>query len=405
LTVVEEMDVSGRTPLDRRAGLREAIEAVEDGRADVIVGGYFDRLMRSLKVQAELLERVEAAGGQVLAVDYGQITNGSAAQWISATMLGAAAEYASRSAAERTAEAQARAVREGRWPSPRIPPGYLRGDDGVLAPDPSTSAAVVEAFELRANGATVGAVRAFLAERGVEVSYAAVTRMFKSRVYLGEIHFGDLLNVEAHKATVDAEVWRRAQKAKPSRGRKAKSDRLLARLGVLRCGSCGGRLSASTGHRGTYPIYRCGAHAGDACADRVTVGAEIVEGVVSEAVRRALADIAGRASVETSVADAERELERAEAALDDAIDLLSDLGDRPKARAKLDELTRARDAAEDRVHELGASRNVVMVSADRDWDRLTLDERRALIVATVERATVAPGGRGADHVAVRLFGE
>jgi len=29
------------------------------------------------------------------------------------------------------------------------------------------------------------------------------------------------------------------------RGPKPKSDRLLARLGVLRCGSCGSRLSSS----------------------------------------------------------------------------------------------------------------------------------------------------------------
>ena len=58
--------MSGKTALDDRKGLREAIEAVEAGEADVIVTAYFDRLVRSLKVQAEVVQRVERAGGKVL---------------------------------------------------------------------------------------------------------------------------------------------------------------------------------------------------------------------------------------------------------------------------------------------------------------------------------------------------
>lgn len=71
LRTADELDVSGKTSLEGRSGLREAIEA---GEADVIVAVYFDRLVRSLKVQAELVQRVERAGGKVLAVDVGQAT-------------------------------------------------------------------------------------------------------------------------------------------------------------------------------------------------------------------------------------------------------------------------------------------------------------------------------------------
>ncbi len=42
-----------------RDGLRTAVEAVEAGKADVIVAAYFDRLVRSLRVQDELVSRVE----------------------------------------------------------------------------------------------------------------------------------------------------------------------------------------------------------------------------------------------------------------------------------------------------------------------------------------------------------
>ena len=87
IDVIREMDVSGGTPLEKRKGLREAVERVEAGEADVIVVAYLDRLVRSYRVQAEVVERIKAAGGAVLAVDVGQLTNGSAGRWLSAGML------------------------------------------------------------------------------------------------------------------------------------------------------------------------------------------------------------------------------------------------------------------------------------------------------------------------------
>src|SRR5260370_27586221 len=50
IDVFEELDISGGAPLARRHGLREAVELVEAGQADVIVVAYFDRLVRSLTV-------------------------------------------------------------------------------------------------------------------------------------------------------------------------------------------------------------------------------------------------------------------------------------------------------------------------------------------------------------------
>jgi DNA invertase Pin-like site-specific DNA recombinase len=111
--IVEELDVSGGATLERRPHLRRALEMIENGEADVLVAAYFDRLVRSLRVQDELVSRVEKAGGQVLAVDVGQVSGGSAGQWLSGTMLGAVAEYARRVTAERTVDAKRRAVDRG----------------------------------------------------------------------------------------------------------------------------------------------------------------------------------------------------------------------------------------------------------------------------------------------------
>ncbi len=88
-----EIDVSGWLPLSRRPGLLAAIEMIEAGRADQLVVAYFDRLVRSLKVQLEVIERVERAGGEIFALDHGKLTNGTAAQRLSTNMLGSVFQY------------------------------------------------------------------------------------------------------------------------------------------------------------------------------------------------------------------------------------------------------------------------------------------------------------------------
>ena len=403
--VFEELDVSGGRPLDQRPGLGKAVGHVESGDADVIVAAYFDRLVRSLRVQDELVARVEQAGGQVLAVDVGQVTNGSAGQWLSGTMLGAVSEYQRRTAAERSREAQVRAVARGVLPWPNVTPGYVRGEDGVLVPDSKRRRVVARAVELRAEGATFAQVREHLSRHGIALSYHGTMTLIKSRVLLGEIHFGDLVNLQAHEPIVDRGTWQRAQRASVPRGRKPKSERLLARLGVLRCASCSGRMVVGTQTQNgrSYPFYRCG-HVREDCLNRVTISAEMAETVVSDAVRKALADAEGRASAEANVREAEEAHARAQADVDAAIRTFAGFEDEDATRRRLVELRRARDDARDRLEHLGGTRAVVTVNAATDWEQLTLDERRALIRATVESATVAPG-RGAERIRVRLFGQ
>ena len=52
--------------------------------------------------------------------------------------------------------------------------------------------------------------------------------MLATRAYLGELHVGDVANVEAHEPIVDVDTWQRVQRVRIPAGRKAKSDYLLA---------------------------------------------------------------------------------------------------------------------------------------------------------------------------------
>jgi len=140
------------------------------------------------------------------------------------------------------------------------------------------------------------------------------------------------------------------------------------------------------------------------CAHKVTIGADLVERVVTDAVKAAISDMEGRASAERGIREAVAARDRAQAALDAAIRAFDELGDEPVALERLRELRRARDEAEEHLQDLGGGRASRVVRA-ADWGDLTLEERRALIRATVLRATVAPGGRGASRIRVELFGQ
>src|SRR5437660_584464 len=116
-----------------------AIEMIEAGRADQLVVAYFDRLVRSLRVQLEVIERVERAGGEIFALDHGELTNGTAAQRLSTNMLGSVFQYFAEVTGEKVTAAQARAVARGVYPHPKIPVGYARGEDGALTVEPAAA--------------------------------------------------------------------------------------------------------------------------------------------------------------------------------------------------------------------------------------------------------------------------
>jgi DNA invertase Pin-like site-specific DNA recombinase len=135
--VLEEVNVSGGAPLANRPGLSRAVELVESGQVSVVVVAYFDRLFRSLEVQAQAIRRVEDAGGRMLTADSGEINTDTASGWLDATFKGMLAEHQRRVAAERTSFAERRAVAEGVPPFPNVPPGYRRRDDRRPEPDPN----------------------------------------------------------------------------------------------------------------------------------------------------------------------------------------------------------------------------------------------------------------------------
>ena len=261
-------------------------------------------------------------------------------------------EYFRRSIKERSAEGKARAIARGRRRGHASPLGYVRRDDGTLEPDTETIPVARHVFEMRAAGESTSRIRNMLKEHGIDRSHRGVRVMLANRVHLGKIHFGKLVNLHAHEPMFNRELFGRVQRMIIPRGPRPSSDRLLARLGVLR-GSCGARLGAmKLPKQDDYSIYRCPSTSD--CARRVTISAVIAEEVVISAVRAALADVEGRASMAQEPREAAADLARAQDALDAGVRSFAAarLGDEPAAVERLAELRRARDDAQTVVGDL-----------------------------------------------------
>lgn len=400
----EELNVSGGAQLDQRPGLGPAVAAIEAGEADVLVAAYFDRFFRNLEVQAQVIRRVEAAGGEVFAVDMGRVSRKTPGMFLTSGIAGLVSEYHRLVSGEKSSEALQRAIDRGVPPWPHVTPGYTREPDSKYTPDPDRAPIVLGAFERRAQAHTLRDIQAFMRAHGFPtMGFKAVQNLLATRVVRGEIHFGSFKpNLAAHDPIVPEDVWQAAQAVKIPRGRHSKSERLLARTGVLRCANCDGSLVVGSSKNGQYWNYRCTPTS--ACTDRVAISAPAVEALVATAVRERLRDESGRASAETHVAEAEHAAHAARDRLGRAIQTLDGFEDVPGTRERLLELRRESEEAEAHLAQVMPLRARIVVNADVDWERLSLHEKRDLIRATVARVVVGKG-RGLDRVTIEFFGE
>jgi hypothetical protein len=228
-----------------------------------------------------------------------------------------------------------------------------------------------------------------------------VQQLLASRVVLGEIHFGALVNLHAHEPIIDRDLFAAVQRMKVPRGRQPRSDRLLARLKVLRCGSCGSPLGTMRLPRqGDYPIYRCGSH--NDCDGHVTIAAEPTEAWVWDQVKAHLADAEGRARGDDTAGRLAWERDQAQEQLDRAVRSLGGAGllDEAASVETLAELRAERDRRQEALDRLPPAAGLDLVV--RVDDDLPVAVRRDLIRATVQSVTVAPSGAGRPRGIARL---
>lgn len=406
--IYEERDVSGQRSLEKRHGLLSAVEDCESGRSQMIVTAYFDRYVRSVKTRADVVERVEAAGAQVMTLDFGLDSNATAAQWLNGNMLAMFAEFIARQTGEKTAMSKQRNIDAGICPFPRITPAYVKREDGKLEQS-EFGPLVAEACRMRANGTSYVQLTKWLNENGVRTTRpngqlepmtpSGVESMLSSKLLIGEIHFGSFRpNLNAiENPVIDRATFRKMHATHVSRGRYSKSERLLARQGILVCATCGSRMTVMSTGTSKYAYYRCGERV--SCPAPASVAVDVAEDLVRDEAIKLGNDVVGRASALLELEDARVAAAAAEQKLETTIMTLLSIESAATAEV-LATLQRERDAAVARHDRLVAlSAPDLTLRTATDWNLLTLAEKRSVVRATVLVAVVAPG-RGADRVSV-----
>jgi site-specific DNA recombinase len=254
--ILEDLDQPGSR--DDRPEFQRALDAVERGEAEGIIVAKLDRFARSVAGAARALERLETAGGTLVAVDLGMDTSTPAGR-LMRNVLTALAEFELDRIRESWTQARDSAIARGVHIS-RVPAvGYQRREDGRLEPDPVAAPIVAEVFRRRAAGHSWEALCDYLdtalpRDNGGGWTRQTISSMIPRRVYLGEAHQGSAVNTEAHEPIVSRSEWEAAQVA-GEQTRRRETKALLA--GILRCAACGYTMTRQSDGKRGYANYRC----------------------------------------------------------------------------------------------------------------------------------------------------
>ena len=165
--VAVEVDAGESAKSLARPGLQRALAALHRGEAEALVVVKLDRLTRSVKDLAELLERSRREGWQLVSVSE-HLDTGTAAGRLVLNVLMAVAQWEREAVGERTAAALAHKRARGEYTGGRVPFGYRLAPDGVaLVEDPNEQEVIALARELRRRGWSLRRIGRELEARGL----------------------------------------------------------------------------------------------------------------------------------------------------------------------------------------------------------------------------------------------
>ena len=383
-----------------RPGFQAALERLRGAKTDGIVVMKIDRFARSVADGASIVREI-VERDQVFASCHERIDPRTPEGKYMMTSFLANAELFLDQAKAAWRTAKSRAVARGVHIGP-TPVGYQREPSQPLVPHPVYGPAMTKLFERAGSersDAELARYMTTMAPRngGALWQPSEIRRWLGNRVYLGEVHYGDLVNREGHGPLTDPETFQAVQKAPGRQRRNNGSPFLLS--GLVRCSCC--RYSMSGFNHGgadrATRVYRC-SHAKTKGCPAASV---IVTGRLDDHVLRVVRDHLH--GLELEAADAgvdlavlEREASDAEAELDafaadlGARRLLGEQGWQQALEARADDRDRKR-ATRDDAH---ASSRLVAVA--QDVDDLGHEDLRDLLGGMIRHVFVRRRPRGAD---------
>ena len=285
----DDQDMTGGT-VDRPA-FQSVLERIASGQTDGVVVMGVDRFARSVADGTTIVRKILNGGG-IFASCNERIDPRTPEGNYMLNQFFNNAELFLNQIKRSWSISKTRAVARGVHIGP-TPIGYAKSAKSEkLRVDPELGPVISDLFKLAATGSSGPAALArWMTDRaarpgGSPYQGSEVNRWLSSRIYLGEVHYGDLVNDEAHEPLTDLATWEKCQR-EPGVQRRAPSPFLLA--GLLRCAHCrysmGGHNFGGAKH--STPIYRC---SGSGCDQGSVITAKLIEDYVRDA---ALAHLRG----------------------------------------------------------------------------------------------------------------
>lgn len=418
--VIDDIDVSGRTFV--RSGIQQVLEMARRREIDVVAFYDLARLGRNVRESLRVIEELRDLGVAVMSANE-QIDDSPEGQFQLTIWLGLAQLYSDQ-IGRRWREVQAHRAGRGLAHGP-APLGYRRQDGKLVADD--LGPAVAKAFRDYAAGQLVSRIaRDFSVARGRRTDLVVVKRMLANPVYVGQVRLGANTFPGEHQPLVTQPLWQRVQRRLEQDGRTPSrllgGDNPLA--GLVLCAHCHRRMRMQAENRAAG-IVRLRCDGKDKLNDCTGPGAPLLVDVEAAIVAKLREEIGAeqvdvgkvverRARATRARTDSAR-LRRERDAIDAALSKLNrewaatgmsnderDMTARD-LRADREALSVAIDQAE-RVVAAAPRRGQVPVSMgllDR-WDRLTVEEKRRTLLATVRVATLRQATRWREPVVDRL---
>ena len=297
LCVYEDIDISGRH--DRRPDFQNMIEAVKQGKYDVLMVYKIDRFARNTRDFHHYLGVLEKHNCRLVSISQ-NFDSESPSGRLLRNILADIAQFESENRSEVVKDAMITNAKRGRWNGGRPPYGYTFADKRLIL-NPEEAPAVVMAFEMASTGHGVTTIAKTLGEK-YKPRYgsglwgrnywhlSSVWRMLKNKVYTGVLFFDGQYNLSDHPKLVSEELYEKVQRQMQGRQKRPPgawgSTNLL--IGLLYCVPCGHNYwrAKFTGQQNAKPRYRCytkDAKGGDHCPtkmlDMETLEARVLESI------------------------------------------------------------------------------------------------------------------------------
>lgn len=400
----------------RRPGWDRLLQDIEGGAIDALLALHPDRLNKGGRDLEALIEAVESSGCLVKTVHFNHYDLSTRSGRMIARVIGAVAREESEGKAERYSDKHAELARRGRWKGGPRPYGYdvarnVLGQplgDGRLIIVADEAAVIRDAAGRALAGETLYSICADLNERMVPTAQAAKWRtQTMRRILTGWTHVGIR---EYHGEAVGEATWPpildesthrrlRLLLLDPSKAVGRRARVFLLTGGMARCGLCGAKLIGMRRQYGARS-YACQASNDKSGCGGIHCIAEPLEALIVEAVMLRLDTPQLAAAVAATKApnpgDPAKDLIDAQAKLDELADMWSS-GEITRA-----EWLRARKPVEDR-RELAERRLATSTKTNaagpwiaragalrNAWPAMSLDQKRAVLDAVVERVMVRP---------------